>query len=443
MEEQRLCNKLLTLSVRGGPAPCGEHPFWQAVSATWFFLSLPRAHEQKWRSERRPSGKHIKHLTPRYLLSLVFRWWRSKLWVSWKNRWQQWSMKDGDSFKVKLQNKTSWSWKCSEKCASLKMIWVLIWSQEVAWRIFWVHPLSVAAPLHSRPSCSVRGLQQTCNIRRLLECNTATCVQNKSILENKRTVLSYHASGHWQAAWRHKPLKCKSWWRAKDLPDRNNLLKSTALSPTGIWTGNLHAERQQLQSIRSMSLRSWYWIKLLFILFTFKKLQTEQLQFVDVVDRQTTVENSGDQCLVEPRLYSPHVNHTGFHSTTKFSINLRSPLLVIREKQVENNMKSVLFTAQESYWQLIILVCTSYQRGSHSCVSKNILPFHYVNSVNYLSPSETCYLHVSVDVVHGLWLMITEEANSRNWMSLPVRPVTVDRTKMEGWGSWTGLNTII
>lgn len=39
------------------------------------------------------------------------------------------------------------------------------------------------------------------------------------------------------------------------------------------------------------------------------------------------------------------------------------------------------------------------------------------------------YLHVCVDLVHRLWLMITEQTHSRHWVSLPVRPITVDQTE--------------
>lgn len=36
------------------------------------------------------------------------------------------------------------------------------------------------------------------------------------------------------------------------------------------------------------------------------------------------------------------------------------------------------------------------------------------------------YLHVSVDLLHRLRLMVTEETHGRDRMSLPVRPITAD-----------------
>lgn len=39
------------------------------------------------------------------------------------------------------------------------------------------------------------------------------------------------------------------------------------------------------------------------------------------------------------------------------------------------------------------------------------------------------YLHVRVDLLQRLRLVITEQTHCRDWMSLPVRPITADDTE--------------
>lgn len=69
--------------------------------------------------------------------------------------------------------------------------------------------------------------------------------------------------------------------------------------------------------------------------------------------------------------------------------------------------------------------------GCSSCVSLGVLKskvaFPY--SPSRVPPATSLYLHVCVDLIHRLWLMITEQTHSRDGMGPPVRPVAANDTQ--------------